>query len=91
MKNLSLGGCGFMGIYHVGVVKAFRELKPEFLNQIAGTSCGALVAAAVLSNCNLDRVASIFFELAEEGQSYTFGPFNPSFNLHVSLKNLLEK
>ncbi len=91
MKNLSLGGCGFMGIYHVGVVKAFRELRPEFLNQIAGTSCGALVGAAVLSNCELDHIASMFFDLASKGRSYTLGPFNPSFNLHATLRNLLEK
>jgi predicted acylesterase/phospholipase RssA len=51
MKNLSLGGCGFMGIYHVGVVKAIKERKPEYLHKIAGTSCGALVAAATVCDC----------------------------------------
>jgi len=71
--------------------QGIRELRPEFLNQIAGTSCGALVGAAVLSNCELDHIASMFFDLASKGRSYTLGPFNPSFNLHGTLRNLLEK
>ncbi len=40
-----------MGIYHVGVVKAIKERKPEYLHKIAGTSCGALVAAATVCDC----------------------------------------
>lgn len=56
IKNLSLAGCGFMGIYHIGVIKAFKEYKPEYLNQIAGSSCGALIGACFLSNCSLGMI-----------------------------------
>jgi predicted acylesterase/phospholipase RssA len=50
---LSFAGCGFLGIYHVGVVSAFRELSPSILKRkVVGCSVGSLVAAAVV--CNLE-------------------------------------
>lgn len=90
-KNLSLAGCGFMGIYHVGVIKAFKERRPEYLEKIAGTSCGALVGAAAICDSPIDEIANMFCQLGNEGRSYLFGPFSPSFNLPRLLRNLLEK
>ncbi len=51
--NLSFGGCGFLGIYHVGVAAAFRTLVPHSrFGTLAGTSAGALAAVALLSEVN---------------------------------------
>ena len=53
--NLSFSGCGFLGIYHVGVLSAFKEHSPELVqnNRISGCSAGALVAACALCDCCL--------------------------------------
>jgi patatin-like phospholipase domain-containing protein 2 len=54
MLNLSLSGCGFLGIYHIGVISAFREHAPHILqNKISGCSAGSLVAACALCDCCL--------------------------------------
>ena len=52
--NLSFSGCGFLGIYHMGVACCFREYLPQICErQISGASAGALVAAALACNLNL--------------------------------------
>lgn len=57
MLNLSLSGCGFLGIYHIGVISAFREHAPEIIqnNKISGCSAGSLVAACAVSDCCLGK------------------------------------
>ena len=54
--NISFAGCGFLGIYHVGVSACFRKYAPELLVQrIAGASAGALAAACLLCNADLGK------------------------------------
>ena len=46
--NLSFAGCGFNGIYHVGVASCFLEYCPKVsLNKVSGVSAGSLVATAL--------------------------------------------
>lgn len=46
--NLSFSGCGFLGIYHVGVTACFQQYAPHILKyKITGTSAGALAAIYV--------------------------------------------
>ncbi len=83
MLNLSLSGCGFLGIYHIGVISAFREHAPEFLqDKISGCSAGALVAACAFSDCCLGnfKIQTIFFftstpSLKSRCRSYRFGRY----------------
>lgn len=57
--NLSFAGCGFNGIYHVGVASCFREYCPQVcLNKISGASVGAIAACAMA--CNISLGKSIF-------------------------------
>lgn len=50
--NLSFAGCGFLGIYHVGVAVCFKKYAPHLLlNKISGASAGAIAACALL--CDL--------------------------------------
>jgi predicted acylesterase/phospholipase RssA len=57
MLNLSLSGCGFLGIYHVGVISAFKEHGDRcFLEKISGCSAGSLVAACALCECCLGKI-----------------------------------
>lgn len=48
VMNLSFSGCGFLGIYHVGVAACFRRYAPHVLDyKVTGTSAGALAAIYV--------------------------------------------
>ena len=54
--NLSFAGCGFLGIYHVGVATCIREYAPHLAdNLISGASAGSLVAAGLLCNLSLGK------------------------------------
>ena len=54
--NLSFSGCGFLGIYHVGVASCLREYAPHLVHEkIAGASAGALAACALLTGCSLGK------------------------------------
>lgn len=47
--NVSFAGCGFLGIYHVGVASALREYAPDlFINRVAGASAGAIAACGLI-------------------------------------------
>lgn len=59
--NLSFCGCGFLGIYHIGVIKALLNHAPKFLSKIermGGASAGAL-AGAILT-CNPSKLEVSF-------------------------------
>jgi len=51
VPHLSFSGCGFLGIYHVGVASCCREYAPHLVAQkVAGASAGALVACALITD-----------------------------------------
>jgi len=55
--SLSLSGCGFLGIYHVGVVSCLTKYAPGLLqNRVTGASAGALAAALGLCNADLGKL-----------------------------------
>ncbi|KAG8248964.1 Patatin-like phospholipase domain-containing protein 2 [Homalodisca vitripennis] len=50
--NLSFAGCGFLGIYHIGVAVCFKKYAPHILlNRISGASAGGIAACYLL--CDL--------------------------------------
>ncbi|KAA0198388.1 hypothetical protein HAZT_HAZT011391, partial [Hyalella azteca] len=52
--QLSLAGCGFLGIYHVGVSACLRECAPHLpVGGIAGASAGAMAGACLLAGADL--------------------------------------
>lgn len=55
--NFSFAGCGFLGIYHIGVASCLREYAPEHTikNKIGGASAGAMVAALLLCEAPLGK------------------------------------
>ena len=92
MLNLSLAGCGFLGIYHVGVIRAFREYgEPEYLFKMSGASAGALVAACTLCDCSIEEMLVVVSKVAYEIKSNLFGPFQPGFDVNKTVKYNLEK
>lgn len=58
--NLSFAGCGFLGIYHVGVAVCFRKYAPHLLlSKISGASAGAIAACSLLCDLPLGKLWTI--------------------------------
>lgn len=54
--NFSFAGCGFLGIYHVGVAACLKKYAPNLLvNKISGASAGALAAVCLLCDSPLGK------------------------------------
>ena len=56
--NLSFAGCGFLGIYHIGVASCLLEKAPHLVqgaSNIYGASAGALTAAVLASQASLSK------------------------------------
>ncbi|VDO99348.1 unnamed protein product [Soboliphyme baturini] len=49
--NISFSGCGFLGIYHIGVASAIKEYAPDICGKLCGASAGAIAASALLCDC----------------------------------------
>ncbi|XP_069484239.1 patatin-like phospholipase domain-containing protein 2 isoform X2 [Ambystoma mexicanum] len=88
--NLSFAGCGFLGVYHVGVASCLQERAPRLIygaTRIYGASAGALNAAALVCGACLAECCSDVMEVAKEARKRNLGPLHPSFNLVKILKN----
>ncbi|CAH3106785.1 unnamed protein product [Porites lobata] len=59
LMNLSFAGCGFRGVYHLGVATCLTSHAPQFLKNItafAGALAGSLVAAVLATSAPLGRL-----------------------------------
>lgn len=57
--NLSFAGCGFLGIYHIGVASCLLEKAPYLIKEAAklyGASAGALTASMLASNAPIGKI-----------------------------------
>lgn len=90
--NLSFAGCGFLGIYHVGVAVCFKKYAPHLLlNKISGASAGAIAACCLLCDLPLGEITSNVLRLTREARQHPLGPFSPSFNVqHFLLESLMK-
>lgn len=90
--NLSFAGCGFLGIYHVGVAACFKKYAPHLLlDKISGASAGAIAACSLLCDLPLGDMLSDVLRVVGEARQRTLGPFSPSFNIHNILVEGLQK
>ena len=87
--NVSFSGCGFIGIYHVGVSACLKRHAPHLLqNKVGGSSAGAMAAVALVCDLSMVDVARSVAMLAHTVNQKFMGPFNPAFNLHEMLKSM---
>ncbi|OTF71322.1 hypothetical protein BLA29_012628 [Euroglyphus maynei] len=55
--SFSFSGCGFMGLYHVGVASCLREYAPISLDtKFLGASAGSLAAASLVCDMPLGKI-----------------------------------
>ncbi|XP_071389135.1 patatin-like phospholipase domain containing 3 [Centroberyx affinis] len=87
--NLSFAGCGFLGIYHIGVASCLLEKAPYLVqgaSRVYGASAGALTAAVLASQASITKCCEDVIEVAKEARKRNLGPLHPSFNLVKVLK-----
>ncbi|GFO22861.1 patatin-like phospholipase domain-containing protein 4 [Plakobranchus ocellatus] len=93
--HLSFCGCGFIGMYHLGVVSCLLQRGETFLERVervAGASGGALMAAIML--CVPDKIEEIgeqFQSLARELRSRPLGALTPGYSFARALRLLLDE
>lgn len=92
--NISFAGCGFLGVYHIGVASCLLEQAPFLVRNarhIYGASAGALTATALSTDICLGDVGATFIDVAKEARKRLLGPMHPSFNLVKIMRHLLQK
>ncbi|XP_063233395.1 patanin-like phospholipase domain-containing protein atgl-1 isoform X2 [Bacillus rossius redtenbacheri] len=90
--NLSFAGCGFLGIYHIGVAGCFKKYAPHLISEtISGASAGAITACCLLCDLPLGELTTITLKVVKQVREKLLGPFSPSFNVHKILQQGLEK
>ncbi|XP_074488824.1 patatin-like phospholipase domain-containing protein 2 isoform X1 [Sebastes fasciatus] len=92
--NISFAGCGFLGIYHVGVASCLREQAPflvENARHVYGASAGALTATALVTGVCLGETGASIIDVAKEARKRFLGPMHPSFNLVKIVRFMLRR
>ncbi|VEL26613.1 unnamed protein product, partial [Protopolystoma xenopodis] len=91
--NLSFAGCGFLGLYHLGVCCCVKEFAPHLYEnkQIAGASAGSIAAACLICEVELSECVQCFVGIIKKSTNYVLGPFDPRYKITKHLKDSLEK
>ena len=92
--SLTFSGCGFLGIYHVGVASALKDRAPRLLERIenfGGASAGALAAGSLLCGISLSESLQFTLRLAEHARRFSLGPFHPRFQLTKTIRKVFKR
>ena len=91
--DVSFAGCGFLGIYHLGVAACLKEHAPTLLdnNKVVGASAGALMAAAMVGGVPLPEMARSILDLAERARRVAPVVISSAFKLDEAINESLEK
>ncbi|XP_058264200.1 patatin-like phospholipase domain-containing protein 2 isoform X3 [Hemibagrus wyckioides] len=90
--NISFAGCGFLGIYHIGVASCLQQQAPfltENAQHIYGASAGALTATALVSGVCLGEAGASIINVAKEARKRFLGPMHPAFNLVKIMREMM--
>ncbi|EJW77847.1 hypothetical protein WUBG_11244, partial [Wuchereria bancrofti] len=91
---LSFSGCGFLGVYHFGVLKELNRDGKALMKRVkrcAGASAGALAAALwTFQPDNAEKGFNDVIKMATEIISLRFGVLSPNFALHKSLQKIVD-
>uniref|UniRef100_S4RZ83 triacylglycerol lipase n=1 Tax=Petromyzon marinus TaxID=7757 RepID=S4RZ83_PETMA len=82
--NFSFAGCGFLGVYHIGVASCLQQRAPHVISgatRVYGASAGALTAASLLGGACLGECCADVMELARLARRSTLGPLHPAFHI----------
>lgn len=93
--NLSLCGCGFLGIYHLGAAVCLRDHAPSVLRnlrRVCGASAGSLVGCVLVADpSKIEACIDFTMKLAEDIRKKPLGAMTPGYNLLLPLRGFLEE
>ncbi|XP_077193925.1 1-acylglycerol-3-phosphate O-acyltransferase Pnpla3-like [Paroedura picta] len=92
--SVSFAGCGFLGVYHIGVATCLQERAPHLIRdarRICGASAGALAGAVLIGGGSLAEACADVLQLAKEARKRNLGPLHPSFNVIKIIRDGLHK
>ncbi|XP_004279699.2 1-acylglycerol-3-phosphate O-acyltransferase PNPLA3 isoform X1 [Orcinus orca] len=92
--SLSFAGCGFLGIYHIGVTSCLSERAPHLLREARtffGASAGALHCAFLLSGIPMEQTLQALVDLVRSARSRNIGVLHPTFSLNKEVRDGLQK
>ncbi|PIK44706.1 hypothetical protein BSL78_18427 [Apostichopus japonicus] len=89
--NITFAGCGFLGIYHVGVGSCFAVHAPNLIQKAGGASAGALAACCMLCGSDLGKITEDVLNTATSARSRTLGPLSPRFDINQVLLDGLKE
>ncbi|XP_059705124.1 patatin-like phospholipase domain-containing protein 2 [Haemorhous mexicanus] len=92
--NISFAGCGFLGIYHIGVASCLQEHAPFLVanaKKVYGASAGALTATVLVSGACLGEAGASIIRASKEARKRFLGPLHPSFNLVKTIRMSVSK
>ncbi|XP_005307350.1 patatin-like phospholipase domain-containing protein 2 isoform X1 [Chrysemys picta bellii] len=92
--SISFAGCGFLGVYHIGVASCLQEHAPFLVanaKTIYGASAGALTATALVTGACLGEAGANIIQVSKEARKRFLGPLHPSFNLVKIIRSCLDK
>lgn len=91
--NLSFAGCGFLGLYHIGVCCCIKRFAPHLYQNkpVSGTSAGALAAACLVCDLDMDVCVRHICKLVENTRRFMLGPFDPRYKISEYLKDGLSQ
>lgn len=81
--KISFAGCGFLGVYHIGVAKCLVEKAPEFVDSLEGfygTSAGSLVAVMLCCRVGHDGGPRFAKKMSNLCHASWLGPFGKGFD-----------
>ncbi|XP_035390845.1 patatin-like phospholipase domain-containing protein 4 isoform X2 [Electrophorus electricus] len=95
LVNLSFAACGFLGIYHLGVVAALLRHGDKLLDSLracAGASAGALVAAVVVTAPDkLEHCKEFTYRFANNVRKQKLGALSPGYDFMLELRDGMEE
>eukprot|EP00080_Pristionchus_pacificus_P010506 PDM70526.1 hypothetical protein PRIPAC_46772 [Pristionchus pacificus] len=93
--GLSFAGCGFLALYHFGVIKCLMRNGKTLMSRVrrvSGASAGSLVAAIlVLAPEELDASMEALYDMGDRIHSLPFGALTPGFYLGKELAEVVER
>ena len=96
--SVSFAGCGFMGMYHVGIGMCIQEHAEEYLPKLTnwyGASAGSIVSVGAACGIRATEGYKFIRTLHDEVYSHKFlgkfGAFHPSFDLMGHVRAFLER
>ena len=97
-SSFSFAGCGFVGLYHIGVYMCLQQLAEGYVSRLTawyGASAGSLISVAAACDLRSTEGYKFIRKLHEEVYKHKllgkFGAFHPNFDLMGHVRTFLER